>query len=152
MLHRKLVPELGSHHLAHASIADPGEEYGHYAESLEAWLDTFPSEQIHVVQFEELQEDTEAVLRRLKVFLGMDPNLPQMELRNVNSRAVGGYPIEKAQYEELVTAVQPDVAQVGRLLRKYGLGDADAFVGRWKAVWESRLATCSQDMCTIDSN
>lgn len=149
----RAVPALWPHVCHPVPHAEPRSFSGHYAEPLVGWLETFPAEQIHVIQFEELQENPEKVLSDLKNFLGMDPNLPEMELRNVNSRAVGGYPIKKKQYLKLLSMVQPDAEKLGMLLDKYGLGDGKKFVERWQKVWDGRLATCDEnDMCAVDSN
>ena len=76
---------------------------------MEAWLRHFPAEQIHVMQMEELAEDPEGCMRRLKVFLGLDPAQPPAELRNVNARpGSSGWPMAKAAYEGLLVNTRED--------------------------------------------
>lgn len=106
-----------------------------------------------MIQFEELQEDPEGVLRNLKLFLGLNPDLPKVELGNGNARRVGGYPIQRDEYLNLVRMVQPDAEELGMLLDKYALGDGKRFVERWQKVWYGRLATCNANgTCLVDSN
>jgi len=134
--------------------AGPRSFTGHYAEALEGWLRTFPPEQIHVIQFEELIENNEEILRRLKAFLGMDTNLPETkELRNVNSRGTSsaGYTMKLKQYKALVDMVKADTERVASLLGEYRLADEKQWMQRWSSVWERMLATCDdKNECTIN--
>jgi len=77
-----------------------------------AWLRHFPASQVHVIQLEELAEDPDATMRRLKVFLGLDPDQPPADLRNVNKRAgSSGWPMEKKGYETLLENAREDARQ-----------------------------------------
>lgn len=132
-------------------------EAGHAVYStLSNWLDAFPADQVHVIQFEELQEDNAGVLRRMKAFLGMDPDLPVVpELRNINSRHFGGgYEMSKEEYEGLVDTVRPRAARLAGLLAARGLADEATWMGRWEAVWErtAEEACDEHGRCSVDSN
>jgi len=80
-----------------------------YSDPMEAWLRHFPAKQIHVIQMEELSEDPEGSLRRLKVFLGLDPEQPPADLRNVNARAgSSGWAMKRTGYQALVENARAD--------------------------------------------
>ena len=121
---------------------------------MKGWLQHFPPEQIHVIQFEQLQEDTDGVLRSLKSFLGMDPDLPQHVMGNVNARHIaGGYPMKRQEYEKLVSLSRPDAERVAKMLGEKGLADEGAWMARWQAVWDRMLGTCDEEgICMVDSN
>lgn len=125
----------------------------HYDTALEGWLQVFPPEQIHVMQFEVLQENPEAQLLGLKKFLGLNPELPDVPLRNVNSRRVGtGYPITRKQYSSLVKAVRPRAEHVATLLQERGLANGTQWIMRWQEIWQRNLDACDGNgQCFVDS-
>jgi hypothetical protein len=127
-----------------------------YANALEAWLDVFPADQIHVIQFEELQEDDQKVLHNLKDFLGMDTTLPlQEDLRNVNSRrSEGGYPLTLEEYQSLIALVRPAAERVAKMLGDKGIKNEKEWMGRWESVWNRVIEeSCDADgQCEVNSN
>lgn len=128
---------------------------GHYATPLEGWLKVWPADQIHVIQFEEFVSETDAVMRRLKKFLGLDPTLPEnQQLYNVNTRKdSGGSPMKRREYRTLIEMARPDSERVADLLQKHGLAEKDAWMRRWEKVWEDNLSACGPDrICMINSN
>lgn len=128
---------------------------GHYAVPLEGWLKVWPADQIHVIQFEEFVSNTDAVMRRLKKFLGMDPTLPEdVQLYNVNTRKDSGdSPMKKRQYRTLVEMARPDSEKVANLLHTYGLANRKEWMGRWEAVWDGVLNSCNASrICMVNSN
>ena len=129
---------------------------GHYAVPLEGWLKVWPADQIHVIQFEEFVDNTDAVMRRLKKFLGMDPTLPKdvQMYKNVNTRKdSGGSPMKRRQYRTLIEMARPDSEKVAQLLHKYGLADKKQWMGRWEAVWDGVLNSCNASrICLVNSN
>ena len=97
----------------------------------------------------------EKVLYDLKAFLGMDVNLPDRTIANVNSRREGqGYPMGRGQYLRLVRMVKADAYRTAEMLDRYGLADKTAWMARWQAVWNKFLAKCPtfEEQCSIDSN
>ena len=132
----------------------PGAANSNYSDALLGWLTTFPTDQIHVIQFEELQETPEKVLYDLKAFLGMDVDLPDRTITNVNSRREGGYPMGRGQYLRLVRMVKADAERTADMLHRYGLADKNAWMSRWHAVWNGFLQRCPtfEEQCLIDSN
>jgi hypothetical protein len=128
---------------------------GHYAVPLEGWLKVWPADQIHVIQFEEFVSETDAVMRRLKKFLGLDPTLPQnAQLYNVNTRKdSGGSPMKRREYRTLIEMARPDSERVADLLQKHGLAEKGAWMRRWQNVWDENLKRCGPDrVCLINSN
>lgn len=128
---------------------------GHYAVPLEGWLKVWPADQIHVIQFEEFVSNTDAVMRRLKKFLGMDPTLPQgAQLYNVNTRKDSGHsPMKRREYRTLVEMARPDSEKVANLLQRYGLANRKEWMGRWQSVWDGVLNSCnSSRICMVNSN
>ena len=122
---------------------------------MEAWLSAFPkSDQVHIIQFEELQENADQVARNLKVFLGMDPNFPKKQLYNTNLRRSGGYPMTREEYVDVIRRVEWDVDKISNLLAHRGLAHKDVWLKRWKDVWKRNLDSCDPvtGMCMINSN
>ena len=127
--------------------------WGSYSESTQAWYDHFPAAQIHAIQFEELVEDPDGVLRRLKSFLGIDPELPPRELTNTNRRASSGWAMSRADYAGLVETARADQERLLRVLEEHASGvDGAAWRRRWDALVDRNLATCNQDaICDVAS-
>ena len=134
-------------------FADPAEANSNYSVPLQSWFDYFPPEQFHVIQFEELQTDPNAVVHKLKDFLGMDPELPKRLLKNTNLRKSGGYSMRKDEYEQLLNQVRWDAEAVASMLSSRGLADKITWLSRWEKVWDENLETCDENgMCLINSN
>jgi hypothetical protein len=125
-----------------------------YSDPLSAWLEHFPAEQIYVMQFEALAEDPEPELRRMKEFLGLDPALPEAELRNVNSRpGSSGWPMTREEYESLIEESRSDAVALIEVLEKHNLGNGKTWMAKWEAVWNKNLKTCdSKGKCAISSS
>ena len=128
--------------------------WGSYAGSTKAWFEAFPASQVHAIQFEELVEDPEGVLRRLKEFLGLDPEMPKRDLANTNRRtSSGGWPIPRDDYEKLVDIAREDQDGLLRVLEERVPGfDGDAWGRRWQKLWDRNFGTCEgSGMCTVAS-
>ena len=107
-----------------------------------------------MIQFEELQEDPNRILHELKVFLGMDPDLPDIVLKNLNNRKAGGFPMRVEEYETLVGAARPHAERLLKMLDDAGLVDGKEWLGRWEYVWNRQLdEDCDKDgECLVNSN
>ena len=106
-----------------------------------------------MIQFEELQTDPNAVVYKLKDFLGMDTELPKRLLKNTNLRKSGGYSMRKDEYEQLLNQVRWDAEAVASMLSSRGLADKITWLSRWEKVWDENLETCDENgMCLINSN
>jgi hypothetical protein len=124
-----------------------------YSFPMRSWLQEWPKEQIHVVQYEELTEEQNeaAELRRVKNFLGINPDKPSyIGLGLVNSRKFTirpeGWPMRREEYEGLIELVRPDVDALLDVLDQYGqLRDRAAWFKRWQDVWESNLGSCDEN-------
>lgn len=92
-------------------------------------------------------------MRRLKEFLGMDPNLPKKELKNTNLRKSGGYKMTIEEYRRLLEQVRWDSERIASMVSEQGLGDKTKWLGRWEKVWDENLETCDDNgICVINSN
>ena len=122
-----------------------------YGEALWSWLDAWPADQVHVVQYEELTdpESANAELVRLKEFLGVDLALPKCAKLTVsNSRRFRirpkGWPVGRREYEGLLQLVKPDAEDVLNVLEEHGkLRDREGWAARWEGVWADNAQTCS---------
>lgn len=134
---------------------DPKETNSNYSVPMEAWLSAFPNnEQVHIIQFEELQENPDLVIHNLKTYLGMDPDFPKKQLYNTNLRRSNGYPMRKEEYLDILRRVEWDVDSISKLLSRRGLAHKDVWVQRWKDVWKRNLNSCDPVTgdCMINSN
>jgi len=128
-----------------------------YTEAIQPWIEHFPKEQIHVIQYETLvhPEKEAAELLRVKQFLGVDERRPQGGLEVSNARRFSinpeGWQVRKKDYEELISLVEPDVESLVDLLYEHDLlEDKRAWVDQWRAHWNANLATCGGDnLCTM---
>jgi len=110
---------------------------------------------MHVIQFEEFTRDPEGVMRRLKMFLGMEPEYPKAGgMYNVNTRKTsGGSPMKKREYKTLVKMALPDSERVADLLHTHGLADKGTWMGNWQQVWDDVLDSCNASrICMVNSN
>lgn len=89
-------------------------------------------------------------LRRVKRFLGVDPELPtnaSLGRRNTRRFRVqpAGWEVPRAQYEALVNSARRDMVALVALLQRHGLLDergAATWAGRWDKVWAENLGRC----------
>lgn len=123
-----------------------------YFEALSHWFTHWPETQIHIVQYEELtNERTEyKVMRGIKNFIEIDPDLPQGGLTVINDRRFRiqpkGWPMSKKQYLKLIDLVKPDVEKTLDLLEAHGkLRYREGWMKKWEKVWEDNLNTCDKD-------
>ena len=125
-----------------------------YSHPLSVWLDNFPADQILVMQFEALASNPEPELRRMKEFLGLDPDQPSADLRNVNQRSgSSGWPMERKQYDKLVELSRADGEAVVSLLDKYNIGDGKTWMQNWEAAWKKNYQRCDDNgNCSIASS
>lgn len=134
-----------------------------YAAPMRAWLQEWPADQIHVVQFEELVDsDTEEdVLTPFVEFVGIKPR-ENNRLTVVNARLgtkqtifevdrSAGFKMKRRAYAKLVKKVRADMEELLAVLEEHGkVRDAQAWRERWEAVWQDNLASCdSNNECTI---
>ena len=126
----------------------PTEYYG----PLKAWAEAFPRDQIFVTQYENLTLDAERdELRRLKIFLNLNPDLPSdsvgLGLHNARKKKFNpdGWPMRRQVYEQIVDLVRKDCKAVTELISEYGWGDGDAWMASWERVWADNLATCDEN-------
>ena len=128
-----------------------------YAEAIQPWIESFPKEQIHIIQYETLSnpEKEAAELLRVKKFLGVDERLPEGGLEMYNARRFRvnpeGWQVRKSDYEELISMVEPDMQTLVDLLYDHDLlDDKQGWVDQWRSHWNSNLATCGADnVCTM---
>ena len=119
----------------------------YYSHPLQYWLDAFPAEQIHVVQYENLVavgERQAAELRRLKAFLEIDMDAISDELvSEFNCRSCTiepeGHMLPEALYQSLVQEARRDTKRLAYLLEKHGLVDSSK---AWIQNWGNLYALC----------
>lgn len=128
-----------------------------YYDAFAHWFTHWPEDQIHVVQYEELTnpETEEKVMKEVKQYIGLDPDLPKGGLTVINDRrfriSPEGWKMSRKQYEKLIKLVKPDVDALLDLLEAHGkLQDRKAFLKRWESVWQTNLDSCDEnEECTI---
>ena len=119
----------------------------YYSHPLQYWLDAFPAEQIHIVQYENLVsvgERQAAELRRLKAFLDIDMDAISDELvSEFNCRSCTiepeGHVLPEALYRSLVQEARRDTKRLAYLLEKHGLVDSSK---AWIQNWGNLYARC----------
>lgn len=135
----------------------------YYSRPLAYWLDSFPTSQIKLIQYEDLIGERQAEeLQGLKEFLGLDPDMTgnslswglentTKETGNVNCRHcdVPGWPMEEVVYRAMIDKVQQDTVELVRIIDKYGLGNGTRWMENWRRVWDDNLAACKNGMCEI---
>lgn len=129
---------------------------GNYTTAMSLWLDQFPSEQVHVIQFEELNIDPETTIYRLKKFLGLETNETAAEFRNVNQRkSSSGWPLSREEYIDLMHESRQDAEKLAAILEDNMLYSGKEWMLRWDEVWERNLASCGarkSSVCSISSS
>jgi hypothetical protein len=131
-----------------------------YSTPLQAWLETFPRDQIYVGQYEVLVDEStqQDELVKIKKFLDIDPSLPtgeDAELMSRNSRKDSvnpdGWQMDQSKYQQIVDMVSEDSQIVADLIEKYGFGTSEDWMRRWKSVWDRNLAKCDErGSCMIE--
>lgn len=128
----------------------PGMIDSNYSEALEGWLLTFPKEQIHVIQYEELLEAPDKVMFDLKYFLGANVAelVGQFSVKGVDFTQVT---FRRGQYMRLMRAIEDDVDATLSLLQHHSLIGKRAWLSRWEAQWQKVLSSCDElDSCTVE--
>ena len=128
-----------------------------YSSPVTWWLDAYPDEQVHIIQYEELIEEESQVgeLDRLKEFIDVEVGIPATPLGIHNSRKYKirpeGWEMPKEQYLELIEMVMPDVHALLDVLEEHGkIKDRGAWLERWQSVWDDNLGSCNEDaICSI---
>lgn len=135
-------------------MGNPKKSY--YSHPLKAWLDNFPKEQIHLVQYEDLVGEKQSEeLIRLKEFIGVSVDgLPnELDFGDANCRHCRikpeGWPIKETVYKRLVEKVKPDVQELVRLIDRYGMGNGTRWYQNWERVWNENLKSCKDGICSI---
>jgi len=132
-------------------FAAPGLIDSNYSQPLEGWLVTFPKEQIHVIQYEELLEAPDKVMFDLKYFIGA--NVAEL----VGKFTIKGVDVvetdfRRGQYMKLLRLIEADVDSTLSLLHHHGLIGKKSWLSRWEAGWERVLANCNDvDICKVET-
>lgn len=129
--------------------AAPGSIDSNYSEPLLGWLQTFPSRQIHAIQYEELIQAPDKVLFDLKYFLGA--NVAELDGEfSMDGIETAVTEIRRGQYMRLMREIQEDAEKTLYLLYQYGLAPKKSWLSRWEANWQSVLSSCHQgDQCSV---
>ncbi len=147
--------------LVECLLTDREPFFGHpmrkyYSKPLTFWTDFFPTDQIKLIQYEDLVGDGQAKeLHGLKEYIGVDPSLTEdaLDFGLANCRHCRihpeGWPMEEKVYRKLIKRVLPDVEELTRLIDKYQLGNGTKWRENWQQVWDANLASCKQGMCHI---
>jgi hypothetical protein len=87
--------------------------YGNYSAPLRYWVESFPSKQLLVLQYEQFKTPTKEarLLRSMKRFLGIDETLPSSSLVHSEGQVAEDAVLTKAEYLQLIEYVRPDVTQ-----------------------------------------
>ncbi|WPT16805.1 hypothetical protein PSENEW3_00004813 [Picochlorum sp. SENEW3] len=135
-------------------MGNPKKSY--YSHPLKAWLDNFPKEQLHLVQYEDLVGERQSEeLIRLKEFIGVSVDgLPnELDFGDANCRHCRiqpeGWPMKETVYRRLIEKVKPDVLELVRLIDRYGMGNGTRWYQNWERVWNENLKSCKDGICSI---
>ena len=134
--------------------------HGNYSLAIQSWLSEFPSDQVHIVQYEKITKgdhQSETELKRLMDFLDLKQdssrrNEESLEKQNVRKDRYqsDGWFMQKSEYMDLIDRVKPDVKNLGRLLEEHGQAKTSEWIRLWEDVWEENLASCdANDNCLI---
>lgn len=138
--------------------APSGARTTNYTFPMATWLQEWPADQIHVIQYEELTEEERQApeLDRLKEFIGIQPGVPTDPLGVMNSRKYKirpkGWKMHKRKYKALIDMVRPDIEALLDLLESYGkIKSREAWLERWQQVWDDNLRSCNEKtgLCSI---
>ncbi|KAI7844782.1 hypothetical protein COHA_001662 [Chlorella ohadii] len=128
-----------------------------YSAQLSAWLDTFPAEQVLLLQYETLaspdQERVAGQLASLHKFLGLEsaaaPADGSLQLREPQP-GTRSWRIKTEHYQALVKLVRPDAKSIAEMVGQRGFGDGKQWLKSWEKVWQATLNTCTlEGSCTI---
>lgn len=169
LIHNKDVNQVGClmrsqighcllHHSQLTEMQNKNYEPLTYTEAITPWIENFPKEQIHIIQYETLVDPEKEAdeLLRVKKFLEVDERRPKGGLEVSNARRFSinpeGWKVRKSDYEELVSLVEPDVLSLVDLLYEHELlDDKDGWVNQWRKHWKSNLKTCNGDNVCVMS-
>lgn len=122
-----------------------------YYTALKPWIDTWPSTQLLVLQYEDFtsEEREEIELTRVKQYVGIDLTRPEggLEMRNARRFKIQpeGWPIKKSEYQELVDIVRKDMKKTLDLLDTKSLVQNRArWEKLWEDVWKQNLDSCDK--------
>jgi len=150
--------ELGECLLRKSQINGTPQGPDNYYDAVRPWLEEWPVEQIHVIQYEELteEESEENELIRVKQYLGVNEKEPKgvgLGLFNVRRFEIRpeGWKMPRNEYESMLELIKPDTEALINLLDKYGkIKSKDAWLDRWKQVWDDNLKSCNDTgVCNI---
>ena len=152
--------DMGTCLLKSSQITNPSDDGpASYYDALYPWVNTWPANQLLIIQYEELTQDDErelSELMRVKNYLGLDPTWPKsegLELRNARRFKINadGWKIPREQYVELVEIVRADMHRLLGLLGSKQLVNDREWAARWEQLWQSTLDTCPDegDVCTM---
>ncbi|PSC67215.1 hypothetical protein C2E20_9098 [Micractinium conductrix] len=133
-----------------------------YSDPFEAWMEAYPPSQVLLLQYERLtsEQHGKAVLRKVKGFLGIDPELPseaatigrnntrKQHLEKAGALEGGqqpkGWRIKRHEYEDLVSIVRPDAERVASMAEQAGWASANEWMAAWEMAWQATLNTCTR--------
>ncbi|KAL4855091.1 Mitochondrial metalloendopeptidase OMA1 [Chlorella vulgaris] len=114
-----------------------------YAPRLKAWVENFPVEQLHIMQYEDLTgSGMKTALRDLKRFIGIDPKLPSAspdDLGLHNARRdnyTEGWPMTLQEYRQLVALAREDTGDALSMVAQHGVAAASRWQQAWERVWQ----------------
>ena len=118
-----------------------------YFDAIQGWLQTFPTRQIFVMQYEELKENPKKAIFDLMLFLGLDPG--RLEAEFDPKSLVSEPPPEpvvlgRGQFQRLSRIAREDALNLVGVLERYGLADATSWIARWRDIWDRNLVTCPE--------
>ncbi|KAL4443805.1 hypothetical protein ABPG75_011542 [Micractinium tetrahymenae] len=131
----------------------------HYPSKIAKWMEHFPREQLHFLQYESLTSPGSmgGELASLKSFLGIAPALPSSQLPLTNYKhvhtghgpdALGRYWVMKRwELEHLVEIARNNTMDTVKLLGKGGFASPEEKVEwllNWERVWKDNLARCEE--------
>lgn len=123
-----------------------------YSEPVEKWLEEWPAEQLHFIQYERLTDAAlqPSILQGFRDFLGLSPaGDGSIKAANVRKSGDKCWPMDRPRYLEYAALAREDGARLSGMLQGKGLGDAADWMAAWERVWEGQLATCSADECCL---
>ncbi|PSC68106.1 sulfotransferase [Micractinium conductrix] len=134
-------------------VADlQAEDRARYGPTIQKWVEAFPGEQLHIVQFESLtsRQTMGEAMKGLKSFLGLDPTQPSDKLPLTNwkhkrgdENSVGRYwNITRGEYTHLVELARRNTVEVLKVMGSAGLVDSKAkveWMRSWERVWRNNL-------------
>ena len=103
-----------------------------YAGALELWRDSFPEDQLLVLQYEACVDDPAGELARTYEYLGLDPTFVPLRLREeVNKTQEPKVELPSDVVNRLEDLVRPDLARLSQLLPGLDLDRWPSAAGLW---------------------